>query len=610
MIDRVYSKYPEWFSAPLFRKDVIDVIDSKIQENASANPQITLQSKGRPSGPYESLTDRSKRRITSDIRKDFTPDQLLDATSTSLWTSHEPKKAKIVKAVSLSSPNTLRKLDNAILRKETTMAQYSAEEALALIIDLYLGIEAYRTLRQGALHHGFDLYPSYHEVLKAKSQTYPLNIFVNEMECSVRLQEILDLTAKRILMTYEEDILKKVSKFTIVSKYGMDGSTGYSKYKQRSEEEIDEDNLFLISFIPIRLEGVSEEKTIVIWTNPRPSSTRLCRPIKLLFKKETTELIKVEAGLLEKEVDALTDSSIRLYDLNFRVSHKMFFSMIDGKVMQVIGNIKSSQVCVICQAKPTEMNDLNRVQNREINHEMLKYGLSPLHAYIRFYECILLISYRLDFKKWRASGDNRRKLEEEKKRVQRELRTELGLIVDIPCPGGSGTSNDGNSARRFFDEYEISSRITRVDSTLLKRLGVILKVINTNFEIDSEKFNQYAQETAQLYVEKYPWFYMPKSMHQILIHGGDVISYLLVPIGSLSEEAQETRNKDNKRLRIYHTRKTSRISGNEDLMHGLLASSDPCIVGLRKEPKTNKSSSFSSEVLSLLKEYTWQDEEL
>lgn len=194
--------------------------------------------------------------------------------------------------------------------------------------------------------------------------------------------------------------------------------------------------------------------------------------------------------------------------------------------------------------------------------------------------------------------------------MQRELRTELGLIVDIPCPGGSGTSNDGNSARRFFDEYEISSRITRVDSTLLKRLGVILKVINTNFEIDSEKFNQYAQETAQLYVEKYPWFYMPKSMHQILIHGGDVISYLLVPIGSLSEEAQETRNKDNKRLRIYHTRKTSRISGNEDLMHGLLASSDPCIVGLRKEPKTNKSSSFSSEVLSLLKEYTWQDEEL
>ncbi|XP_066952690.1 uncharacterized protein [Macrobrachium rosenbergii] len=325
MIDRVYSKYPEWFSAPLFRKDVIDVIDSKIQENASANPQITLQSKGRPSGPYESLTDWSKRRITSDIRKDFTPDQLLDATSTSLWTSHEPKKAKIVKAVSLSSPNTLRKLDNAILRKETTMAQYSAEEALALIIDLNLGIEAYNTLRQGALHHGFDLYPSYHEVLKAKSQTYPLNIFVNETECSVRLQEILDLTAKRILMTYEEDILKKFSKFTIVSKYGMDGSTGYSKYKQRSEEEIDEDNLFLISFIPIRLEGVSEEKTTVIWTNPRPSSTRLCRPIKLLFKKETTELIKVEAGLLEKEVDALTDSSIRLYDLNFRVSHKMFF---------------------------------------------------------------------------------------------------------------------------------------------------------------------------------------------------------------------------------------------------------------------------------------------
>ena len=49
---------------------------------------------------------------------------------------------------------------------------------------------------------------------------------------------------------------------------------------------------------------------------------------------------------------------------------------------------------------------------------------------------------------------------------------------------------------------------------------------------------------------------MPKSRDQILIHGGQVISTMLLPISllSVSEEAQETRNKDNKYFRIHHTR--------------------------------------------------------
>ena len=31
-----------------------------------------------------------------------------------------------------------------------------------------------------------------------------------------------------------------------------------------------------------------------------------------------------------------------------------------------------------------------------------------------------------------------------------KLKEKLGLVVDIPKSGGSGTSNDGNTARRFF----------------------------------------------------------------------------------------------------------------------------------------------------------------
>ena len=40
---------------------------------------------------------------------------------------------------------------------------------------------------------------------------------------------------------------------------------------------------------------------------------------------------------------------------------------------------------------------------------------------------------------------------------------------------------------------------------------------------------------------------MPSSCHMILIHGSDVIETFLIPIGQLSEEVQEARNKDIKR---------------------------------------------------------------
>ena len=77
-------------------------------------------------------------------------------------------------------------------------------------------------------------------------------------------------------------------------------------------------------------------------------------------------------------------------------------------------------------------------------------------------------------------------------------------------------------------------------------MGVILRTINCHFEIDLMKFENYASETAKLFIENYPWYYMPRSVHQVLVHGSRITSTMLLPIGSLSEEAQEARNKDSK----------------------------------------------------------------
>lgn len=119
------------------------------------------------------------------------------------------------------------------------------------------------------------------------------------------------------------------------------------------------------------------------------------------------------------------------------------------------------------------MNDLSKVSAKPENEDAFQYGLCTLHAWIRFMETVLHISYNLSFKKWSATiPENKIKKEEKKKNVQSRFRNELGLHIDKPRQG-AGNSNDGNTARRFFSNYQCTANITGVDEELIKRLYII-----------------------------------------------------------------------------------------------------------------------------------------
>lgn len=62
-----------------------------------------------------------------------------------------------------------------------------------------------------------------------------------------------------------------------------------------------------------------------------------------------------------------------------------------------------------------------------------------------------------------------------------------------------GNSNDENSSRRFFEEYEVSAEITRVDKHLIYRLKVILDYICCDLNMNVQDLEKYCQETAELY---------------------------------------------------------------------------------------------------------------
>ena len=369
----------------------------------------------------------------------------------------------------------------------------------------------------------------------------------------------------------------------------------------RDSDATDSD-LLLTSLVPLQLhtkEKPQSEKTI-IWQNPRPSSTRYCRPVRFQFKKETAEVTKEEAAHIENQIAKLLPTQATVSENVVSISHKLLLTMVDGKVCNAITCTKSSQRCLVCGATPKEMNNIDEVLKRTVDPTTFRFGLSVLHAWIRFFECLLHVSYRLDFEKWqRHAPEDKQKAEVKKAAVQREFRSQMGLLVDQPKPGGSGTSNDGNTARRFFANPSLSASITGIDEILIKRFAVILHAISSGFALNTDNFNEYSLNTARMFISTYPWFYMPATVHKILIHGAVIISEACLPIGQLSEEAQEARNKDFKYFREHHTRKLSRIAANQDLLNQLLVSSDPVVSSMRNLPNKHHKK-LSLEVLNLL----------
>lgn len=201
--------------------------------------------------------------------------------------------------------------------------------------------------------------------------------------------------------------------FYVTVKYGYDGSADYAEYKQKFKNDdgtIMDSHIFATSLVPIRI--VANGK--VLFENPRPSSTRFCRPVRLQFAKETAALIAAEKSRLDKQIIELKPVILECFGRSMQVSYNMLLTMVDGKVCNAVTST-SSQCCYICGATPSQMNKLNAVLQKIENEGTFQFGLSILHAYIRFFEYFLHMSYRLEIRKWQARTAEHKQLVQEKK---------------------------------------------------------------------------------------------------------------------------------------------------------------------------------------------------
>lgn len=165
----------------------------------------------------------------------------------------------------------------------------------------------------------------------------------------------------------------------------------------------------------------------------------------------------------------------------------------------------------------------------------------------------------------------------------------MGLIVD-KVKNGYGTTNDGNTARRFFSNIELASEITGVDIHLLRNFSLILRIISSGSIVNTDHFSILLKETFDIYLKLYSWYFMPATVHKVLVHGIGFIKYTTIPIGYLSEEAIESSHKIIRKARLEHTRKCDREATNKDLFVYLLLHSEPTISILSQKNNCNNES--------------------
>ena len=565
------SKYQGWLAVKVYQ---------------NTDNETHKKSRGRPRAEsFQGSSEKTKRRKIAEL-VNISPQRLTYATSRVLRKEGQSRLAKSLAQISTENRSTSS--------ENFTECSFSANEALALILDCGLSKRGYQNLRNKTLQKKSKVFPSYNGVRSAKEECLPSpeNWRVTDYSAEVTLQDLLDHTTRRIFevsLNEADDI--EIQQFNLICKVGFDGTTGQSVYKQiRSDDQerdvMFESCLFVTCMVPLQLSGKTEaNEEIIFWKNNKPSSPFFCRPVRFRFIKETSEVLVEEERYLKDAIHNLRPTQVK-DDIN--VIHDVSITMIDGKVASSLSLVTNSmQCCSLCGASPKQMNDIEKVSKRSLSNDGIMYGLSTLHAWIRTMECCLHLSYKLPIKKWQArTKEEKVKVQEQKSKIQKAFRDRTGLVIDMPKQSGFGTSNDGNTARRFFQLAETSSEILGIKIELLKNFHIILCTLSSGLDINVAAFKSFCINTARIYVEEYDWYYMPQSLHRILIHGGSVIERFNLPIGLYSEEAQEAKNKDFKKFRESFCRKISRKKTNEDLMRRLFCSSDPLITSMRNQTKS------------------------
>lgn len=238
------------------------------------NIKKPVSKKGRPKKNYLEVTDRTKRRRKIQLRKSYNQNEICAAIL----------------------PGFVKEQDKSLIRNN----------ALALYMDMGFTKYKYQVLREFNKKNDVsnDKFPEYGEIKKAKRDCYPANIDITEESVFVNVQDIVDHTVFRLVLSLGSNEVMKMNSKEVTGKYkwGMDGASSQQQFKQNFRNLTSTDkSVFSVSFVPLEISLRDE----VIWTNERSSSPRLCRPMSFEFTKETINQSLQTFRFYKNEIDNL-----------------------------------------------------------------------------------------------------------------------------------------------------------------------------------------------------------------------------------------------------------------------------------------------------------------
>lgn len=139
-------------------------------------------------------------------------------------------------------------------------------------------------------------------------------------------------------------------------------------------------NIFFTLLVPLQIIIDKSKKEIIIWKNPRPSSSRFCRAIKIEFLLETAECTRLEVDNIKEQERYLTPLQTIVDAKEINVTYKLGLTMIDGKVCNSLTSTSSSQRYYLCQCTSKQFNNIDEILKKEIKEANLQFGISSLHA--------------------------------------------------------------------------------------------------------------------------------------------------------------------------------------------------------------------------------------
>lgn len=173
-----------------------------LQVNQQPNPTKAVKA-------FEICSERTKRKRCQDVRESISEVEIRQVFLGNLRKNKQGTDVKIIELLAQASPSkkarVVEMLENG---PKVIPVPYSADEAVALMMDGKISKFQYNHFQSGAKSRNANIYPPYHRVLEAKKKCYPPNksIHISEIGVTIDLQALVDHTATRLVRAHEHFI--------------------------------------------------------------------------------------------------------------------------------------------------------------------------------------------------------------------------------------------------------------------------------------------------------------------------------------------------------------------------------------------------------------------